>query len=408
MKIAVIDGGVDKRFLSRGHLLSDMIAGPDGGLYERTTEAVPTEHGTICAKIIEKYADEPPEFYSLSVFDNEEMKTSCDVLVSALRWCYAQKVPLVHMSIGSRCAADFEAITAEINKLIAAGQIVVAAVSNAGQYTVPAQLGGVIGVAADERLTGFKWQIDGKPYVLASSRHDLDIRAEATQLANSYAAPTVTAAVFNLLLKKDILWTVPKLWFALSEGKYAYRPIKPDFSGTDNVICDVSGRMLSEHIRILDRTLPPHKGIVCCGKLPAVCDDLRKRRLIWDESCIPPIKNVAEPPEDEACPVVFVIGTKDKALKMAQEMICNLLTDGYNCIGISNFPYAYLHHMEYVFANNIRAKISEVQNQFLADIIVCCGNIPKSAVLKEDYVIDADAGAMTAKKITADIINYFS
>ena len=123
MKIAVIDGGVDKRFLSRGHLLSDMIAGPDGGLYERTTEAVPTEHGTICAKIIEKYADEPPEFYSLSVFDNEEMKTSCDVLVSALRWCYAQKVPLVHMSIGSRCAADFEAITAEINKLIAAGQI---------------------------------------------------------------------------------------------------------------------------------------------------------------------------------------------------------------------------------------------------------------------------------------------
>lgn len=84
MKIAVIDGGVDKRFLSRGHLLSDMIAGPDGGLYERTTEAVPTEHGTICAKIIEKYADEPPEFYSLSVFDNEEMKTSCDVLVSAL------------------------------------------------------------------------------------------------------------------------------------------------------------------------------------------------------------------------------------------------------------------------------------------------------------------------------------
>lgn len=73
MKIAVIDGGVDKRFLSRGHLLSDMIAGPDGGLYERTTEAVPTEHGQPVQKLL-KNMRTSREFYSLSVFDNEEMK----------------------------------------------------------------------------------------------------------------------------------------------------------------------------------------------------------------------------------------------------------------------------------------------------------------------------------------------
>lgn len=210
MKIAVIDSGIDKSFLCKGRLFLDMIVGKEGRLYERTVEPLLTEHGTICAQIIEKYTDEPPQFYSLCVFDNEEMKTSCDTLISALRWCYDNKIPLIHMSIGSRCAADFEKIRLETQKLIAAGQIIVAAVSNAGQYTVPAQLSGVIGVIADEHLSGFQWAVRESPYMFASSCHRLCGREE-TQISNSYAAPTVTAAVFNLLLKKEILWTVPKM-----------------------------------------------------------------------------------------------------------------------------------------------------------------------------------------------------
>ena len=401
MKIAVIDGGVDKRFLSRGHLLSDMIAGPDGGLYERTTEAVPTEHGTICAKIIEKYADEPPEFYSLSVFDNEEMKTSCDVLVSALRWCYAQKVPLVHMSIGSRCAADFEAITAEINKLIAAGQIVVAAVSNAGQYTVPAQLGGVIGVAADERLTGFKWQIDGKPYVLASSRHDLDIRAEATQLANSYAAPTVTAAVSNLMCKNDRVWTVPALWYALSGQKYVYKPVCPSFLCEDNI----AGAEETQ-IRLLNERLPVRHGIVCAGWLPKTCEALRGHRLIWDEGCLWPVQKMVPVPEDEACPVVFVTG--HHALKTAAKMLVLLWEEGYSAIGISTIACAYLHRMLYISeAENIRDKINEVRHTYMADIIVCSGDISRDNITEDDYVIYAEKD-VCAEKMVEDVVAYFS
>lgn len=201
MKIAVIDSGIDKSFLCKGRLFLDMIVGKEGRLCERTVEPLLTEHGTICAQIIEKYTDEPPQFYSLCVFDNEEMKTSCDTLISALRWCYDNKIPLIHMSIGSRCAADFEKIRLETQKLIAAGQIIVAAVSNAGQYTVPAQLSGVIGVIADEHLSGFQWAVRESPYMFASSCHRLCGREE-TQISNSYAAPTVTAAVFNLLLKK--------------------------------------------------------------------------------------------------------------------------------------------------------------------------------------------------------------
>lgn len=267
MKIAVIDSGIDKSFLCKGTLFLDMIVGKEGRLCERTVEPLLTEHGTICAQIIEKYTDEPPQFYSLCVFDNEEMKTSCDTLISALRWCYDNKIPLIHMSIGSRCAADFEKIRLETQKLIAAGQIIVAAVSNAGQYTVPAQLGGVIGVIADEHLSGFQWAVRESPYMFASSCHRLCGREE-TQISNSYAAPTVTAAVFNLLLKKEILWTVPKIWFALSEEKYTYRPINPDFAGEDNVIYNLSEAELINTVKTLDRILPPHKGIVCCKRLP--------------------------------------------------------------------------------------------------------------------------------------------
>lgn len=405
MKIAVIDSGIDKSFLCKGRLFLDMIVGKEGRLCERTVEPLLTEHGTICAQIIEKYTDEPPQFYSLCVFDNEEMKTSCDTLISALRWCYDNKIPLIHMSIGSRCAADFEKIRLETQKLIAAGQIIVAAVSNAGQYTVPAQLSGVIGVIADEHLSGFQWAVRESPYMFASSCHRLCGREE-TQISNSYAAPTVTAAVFNLLLKKEILWTVPKIWFALSEEKYTYRPINPDFAGEDNVIYNLSEAELINTVKTLDRILPPHKGIVCCKRLPAVCEGLRKHRLIWDEGCIPPTKNVEAPPEDEACPVVFVTGIN--ALKTAEKMIHNLTEDGYSCIGISNIPYAYLHHMEYVFGDNIRLKINEVQNRYLTDIIVCCGNIPNTDISKEDYIVNTDIGQTDEKQLIMDIINYFS
>lgn len=405
MKIAVIDSGIDKSFLCKGTLFLDMIVGKEGRLCERTVEPLLTEHGTICAQIIEKYTDETPQFYSLCVFDNEEMKTSCDTLISALRWCYDNKIPLIHMSIGSRCAADFEKIRLETQKLIAAGQIIVAAVSNAGQYTVPAQLSGVIGVIADEHLSGFQWAVRESPYMFASSCHRLCGREE-TQISNSYAAPTVTAAVFNLLLKKEILWTVPKIWFALSEEKYTYRPINPDFAGEDNVIYNLSEAELINTVKTLDRILPPHKGIVCCKRLPTVCGGLRKHRLIWDEGCIPPTKNVEAPPEDEACPVVFVTGIN--ALKTAEKMIHNLTKDGYSCIGISNIPYAYLHHMEYVFGDNIRLKINEVQNRYLTDIIVCCGNIPNTDISKEDYIVNADIGQTDEKQLIKDIINYFS
>lgn len=106
----------------------------------------------------------------------------------------------------------------------------------------------------------------------------------------------MTAAVFNLLLKKEILWTVPKIWFALSEEKYTYRPINPDFAGEDNVIYNLSEAELINTVKTLDRILPPHKGIVCCKRLPAVCEGLRKHRLIWDEGCIPPTQNVEAPP----------------------------------------------------------------------------------------------------------------
>ena len=67
MKIAVIDSGIDKSFLCKGRLFLDMIVGKEGRLCERTVEPLLTEHGTICAQIIEKYTDEPPQFYSLCV-----------------------------------------------------------------------------------------------------------------------------------------------------------------------------------------------------------------------------------------------------------------------------------------------------------------------------------------------------
>ena len=83
------------------------------------------------------------------------------------------------------------------------GQSRVAAGSNKGLYTMPADFGGVLGVVAE-------WRLENNAFVYynhwrgvqigASSRHcfiNENGISENTMIANSFAAPTVTAAPWH-------------------------------------------------------------------------------------------------------------------------------------------------------------------------------------------------------------------
>lgn len=105
-------------------------------------------------------------------------------------------------------------IRRQINEMTAKGIVIVAACNNRNIVTYPASMFSVIGVKADASLKddeyGYEQDcLDGIPFS-ASSRHLL--RKEGgknpfyfSPIANSYAAPVVTAAVCNLLLESPFI-----------------------------------------------------------------------------------------------------------------------------------------------------------------------------------------------------------
>ena len=235
MLIALLDDGIDLRRCPDIRLREDLSVQPDGTIRpRRAEEIIRTSHGTTCAQIIHSYAPEA-EFCSLAIFLQPKLRTSPTQLLAALDWCLEKKIPLVHMSAGTTQLCDQEPIRRQIAKMIQQGQTIVAARSNdAGRYTVPACCAGVLGVAADPELTGDQFYVlDAIPddvQIFASSRHDLSAypwgKAE-TVVSNSYAAPTVTAKIHEVLSNG---WkSIPELYRALAKGTVSMARMRPDF-----------------------------------------------------------------------------------------------------------------------------------------------------------------------------------
>ena len=71
-------------------------------------------------------------FISINIFGQRELETKCDRLVAALEWCRIKKVPLIHMSVGTRQLSDYDKVRTVIARMLQQGQIIVAAGSNKG------------------------------------------------------------------------------------------------------------------------------------------------------------------------------------------------------------------------------------------------------------------------------------
>lgn len=488
MKIALIDGGIDKTLLSRGRLAADLVIGEDLSVRPRNGGPVFTDHGTVCARIIEKYTKTPPEFYSLCIFPDERLKTVPEILEAALAWCLEKRIPLIHMSVGTRYCLDFPVLRKLSAQLLANGQIICASVSNAGQYTAPSMFGGVFPVIADERLSGFQYSLKTPPFIFASSRHQLD-DFTVTETANSYAAPTVTAALCNILetaaspcgtanKETSVPLSPAVLWHRLSAENTLFRPLKPDFlyraltadfrrpeisetifsdlcffscteviSGEnfvqrlfrDNVFSDRQSVVIipddaescADMLYELHKKLAPNFGIAYCGLLPQSCEKLRAARLIWDESCLgvmrradfcaetgridypdaPPCCGTKDIDEDDQLPVVCFTGTAPGCLRTALAVHKLMLENDYCSHCLSNFPYAYLYGMEYLFPDeNLSEKLEQLSKIYIADIFLCCLKNNKTDGLPDGtYIVDTNVrSGDPPQKIFDDIIEKFS
>ncbi|MDE6129765.1 MAG: hypothetical protein K2G16_11335, partial [Lachnospiraceae bacterium] len=171
--------------------------GEDGSIRERSGEdVILTNHGSTVANIILQYA--PDTFFcSIRIFFDDTLSATHRQLAAGLNWCFEQRVPVVHLSAGTKSMADYDSIRPVVARMVLQGQILVAAHSNSEGYCMPAGLSGGFCVRADASMTGFSYAADTRENGMAfraSSRHG-KLCGEETVFANIYAAPTVTAAV---------------------------------------------------------------------------------------------------------------------------------------------------------------------------------------------------------------------
>ena len=419
MRIALIDDGIEPSHLPDGMVACDLSVHEDCVVRARPLEErILTDHGTTCARIIAKYSPQA-EFCSLRVFHRERLRTSCDQLVCALSWCLSQRVPLVHLSVGSSLLSDYPRIRPVIARMLRQGQVVVAACSNSVPYSMPARLGGVLGVVGDGSLSGFSYAASysmGGALLIASSRHVLEQGSgigATTPVSNSYAAPTVTAAVCNILSQHPpFSMTMPRLYEEMTKDTGPLRFPRPDFI-EDAVVLNPGGRPLlrdrfffncvaeyaSEESWVDSASwshslvyIPPRgpscrsrvpelfferassfASLLYCGLLPRDFDSAARGRLIWTEDDLGTTESQdsdAEPPET---PVVYILGEGTEAVDVTCRLRDQFVKDEYQCACLCDHPFSYLYGLTQVPSSvPPRVAVADAAKRYDPEVILCC------------------------------------
>ena len=402
MLIALIDDGIDPALVGEGRIVRDLSVGEDGAITERdVSDMIITNHGTTCARIILKYAP-GAEFCSLRIFHKEILRSTLAQLISSLEWCLDESVPIIHMSVGSSLLNDYYRIRPIIARLLRQRRIIVAAHSNKDRVSFPACIGGVLGVAADNRLQGCEYYaspVHAQPLICASSRHCLEALTanyETTQTSNSFAAPTITAVASNALSVAP-LFSLPasQIHRRITNRTYSKHCIKPDFVEDALIINPQGVLILREHLffncvgeyssicEIADCELQPldivciapqgnsesedmdrelienndkYGGLLYAGIFPNIDDPALRDRFVWDESVYSEARKPQQQPltqmQDSAdVPIIRVYGGGLIPLDLVCRLRDLFVIEDYQCLCMSDYPCSYLYGIEFMPAH---------------------------------------------------------
>lgn len=207
MKIAVIDEGVIPTFKDELNIVEDLMVNDENLVVNRPDDVqVITDHGLNVCKIINMYAPEA-KIISIRIFNSLEMKTSIEKLIAAFEYCLDKEIPIIHLSGGTVNLFDDYLLRDVIKKIINNNQIIVAAHSNKKGLSFPALYPCVFSARANELFGSYSRFNNRWGYSFAfPSNHKINLNKNInyiTQTANSYAAPVLTAKIYNILSSKN-------------------------------------------------------------------------------------------------------------------------------------------------------------------------------------------------------------
>lgn len=455
MLIALIDDGVDAGFCGEIALKYDMSVDADGSVRPvDPDDRVLTIHGTTCAMIIHKYAPEA-ELCSLRIFHEETLHASCQQLMAALEWCADAKIPIVHMSVGSSAVNDYWKLRPIIARMLRQRQVIVAAFSNEARLTIPACIGGVIGVTADEGLVDNDYFFYDGPYgtsIAASSKHDLEVSPEiniATQVTNSFAAPTVTAAVHGVLSCYEPLSVpVPQIMRMLAGERGGFTSHKPDFiekavivnpfgypilkqllffecigetadipaasgSGQYDDIVYLASPVMEENdsaIALLSGYFDNTASLVYCGTLREDSCLYRRDGFIWSEGICHEIQRTPDDAERTIdTPIINVCGKGLTAIEVTCRLRELFIKADYQCVSVGDHPFSYLYGFEYIpETSDSDTALAFFNRYYTPDIIIYCSSYDDmTARSADDYYIITDMQSERDTAIEGDADNVY-
>ena len=208
-KIAFIDTGINTKYLKNPDRVISRLVISDGRceeypLFTTSSDSICDDHGTMCARIFEHYAEEYDyQIVDIKVLnsiydtdDNEDIgKGNIQDLNKALELCLDINVNIISMSLGSSLLSDSRYVRDVIDRLNKRGVVIVAANSNSRKLSVPAVFPEVFGVEYDI------WRILKPGEILYCPNDPLRIdivsafEFEDELPSNSYAVPIVTARI---------------------------------------------------------------------------------------------------------------------------------------------------------------------------------------------------------------------
>ena len=208
LNIAVIDDGVNEKLYQTGRLSYNLEITHDLTICDRVDyDPFLPSHGTTCAAIIKKYSPEAV-LSSIKILDSSSRTGMKAQLVRALKWCADNNIRIVNLSLGTIDYRDFNEVREAVEYAVDKNVIVVAACNNRNIFTCPASLEKVIGVrygfteVLKEGEYTFNFDCMDGINIAACAKHNLikyDGTEKVTNECNSYAAPMVTAYVYNIL-----------------------------------------------------------------------------------------------------------------------------------------------------------------------------------------------------------------
>ena len=412
MKIVIVDDGVSPLAVNCSVINYEIQN--QNVIKKESVDYSPLSHGSLCAKIINKYAD-VDEFISIKVLSEDDQGLIED-LIEALRFCVGLNIHIINISCGVAYNEQIKELYAICSQLYYSKTIIISAMNNNGDLSYPACFTNVISVEQESIQTNYhKWYRVSN--IVTNGEHLLkqENKNFYSMKCNSYACAYACAIIANnykTVVSNGLLGiaNLQKDIYLLS-----YNPIY-DFSLLSNPIIISQNKSLKKQIQFEYKEYPcsvkPHSSIIvipdqlitnkyiinclsqckklidiviwCGKKIPHAikkwCDD--NNVYYWDESV--GFSDAYFPSTEE--PILYLYGDTSNVIPAMYHLNDYFIADGYNSLMCSNISQSYLFGFKHIY----NKKSIDIYSRFYSpDIILVANN--KKLKSKSDIIIMCDS-----------------